>query len=133
GIVLVHDAARAFAPPDLIERVAAAVREAHEAVIPVLPVVDTIKRVDDAGHVVTTMQRTELRVVQTPQGFRRAILESAHRAGPVGDATDDAGLVERLGVKIYCVAGSEAALKITRPVDLLIAEAMGLGTESGSS
>lgn len=130
-ILLVHDAARAFAPPDLVERVAAGVREAHEAVIPVLPVVDTIKRVDAAGHVVTTMQRTDLRAVQTPQGFRRAVLEAAHRGGLVADATDDAGLVERLGVKVYCVAGSEAAIKITRPVDLLVAEALGLGTDAG--
>jgi 2-C-methyl-D-erythritol 4-phosphate cytidylyltransferase len=130
GIVLVHDAARAFAPPDLFERVASAVREAHEAVIPVLPVVDTIKRVDDAGHVVSTMRRTQLRVVQTPQGFRRAVLEAAHRCGPAADATDDAALVERLGVTVHCVVGSEAALKITRPVDLLIAEAMGLATDA---
>jgi 2-C-methyl-D-erythritol 4-phosphate cytidylyltransferase len=125
-IVLVHDAARAFAPPELIERVAAAVRDGHDAVIPVLPVVDTIKRVDDAGHVMATVERADLRSVQTPQGFRRVVLEAAHRTHDEADATDDAGLVERLGVKVYCVAGSEAAIKITRPADLLVAEALGL-------
>ena len=125
-IVLVHDAARAFAPPELMERVAAAVRDGHDAVIPVLPVVDTIKRVDDAGHVVATMERNDLRSVQTPQGFRRVVLEMAHRTHDEADATDDAGLVERLGVKVFCVEGAEAAIKITRPADLLLAEALGL-------
>lgn len=125
-IVLVHDAARAFAPPELIERVAAAVRDGHDAVIPVLPVVDTVKRVDDAGHVVETVHRADLRAVQTPQGFRRSVLEAAHRVHDGADATDDAGLVELMGVKVFCVAGSEAALKITRPADLLLAEALGL-------
>src|SRR5262245_62089283 len=127
-IVLVHDAARAFAPPDLVERVALAVREGHDAVIPVLPVVDTIKKVDDAGNVVTTMERAELRAVQTPQGFRRTVLEAAHREPVVDGASDDASMVERMGVKVYCVAGSAAAFKITRPVDLLIAEALDVST-----
>ncbi len=122
-IVLVHDAARAFAPADLIERVAAAVRAGHEAVIPVLPVIDTIKRVDRAGHVVTTVDRAELRSVQTPQGFRRTVLEAAH-AGTGDAVTDDAGLVERMGIKVFCVDGAEAALKITRPADLVVAEAL---------
>jgi 2-C-methyl-D-erythritol 4-phosphate cytidylyltransferase len=126
-IVLVHDAARAFAPAELLERVAAAVREGHDAVIPVLPVVDTIKRVDAAGHVVTTVERSELRAVQTPQGFRRNVLAAAHaQLTEPGGATDDAALVERLGIKVFCVPGAEAALKITRPADLMIAEALRL-------
>jgi 2-C-methyl-D-erythritol 4-phosphate cytidylyltransferase len=79
-IILVHDAARALAPPDLVERVAAAVRDGHDAVIPVLPVVDTIKRVDESGHVSATIDRSTLRAVQTPQGFRREVLEAAHRS-----------------------------------------------------
>jgi 2-C-methyl-D-erythritol 4-phosphate cytidylyltransferase len=125
-IVLVHDAARAFAPPELTERVAAAVRAGHDAVIPVLAVIDTIKQVDAAGHVVATLTRSQLRAVQTPQGFRRTVLENAHRQ-PGDDVTDDAGLVERMGINVFCVEGSEAALKITRPADLLIVEALGLG------
>lgn len=125
-IVLVHDAARAFAPPELVERVAAAVRDGHDAVIPVLPVVDTVKQVDAQGYVTGTPERASLRVVQTPQGFRRALLERAHAAG-AGDATDDAVLVERLGVRVFCVPGEQAALKITRPADLIVAEMLAAG------
>jgi 2-C-methyl-D-erythritol 4-phosphate cytidylyltransferase len=123
-IVLVHDAARALAPPDLVEAVAAAVRRGRDAVIPVLPVVDTIKQVaDDGGVVVGTVDRAALRAVQTPQGFRRSVLAEAHRVGDgTAAATDDAGLVERLGVQVHCVPGSELALKITKPLDLVVAE-----------
>jgi 2-C-methyl-D-erythritol 4-phosphate cytidylyltransferase len=124
-IILVHDAARAFAPPDLVERVAAAVRAGHEAVIPVLPVVDTIKEIDAEGYVAATPARDSLRAVQTPQGFRRAVLERAHR-NATGDSTDDAALVERLGIRVFCVPGSEAALKITHPADLVTAEQLAL-------
>jgi 2-C-methyl-D-erythritol 4-phosphate cytidylyltransferase len=120
-IVLVHDAARAFTPPDLVERVVAAVRSGHEAVIPVLAVVDTIKQVDESGHVIATIERSTLRAVQTPQGFRREVLEAAHRAA-VDAHTDDAGLVEKMGVRVFSVPGAEAALKITGPTDLAIAE-----------
>lgn len=125
-IVLVHDAARAFAPPDLVERVAAAVRDGHDAVIPVLPVVDTIKQVDGDGYVTATPERATLRAVQTPQGFRRSVLEQAHRAARSPDgalpATDDAALVERIGARVFCVPGSAAAMKITNPADLATAE-----------
>ncbi len=123
-IILVHDAARAFVPPELVERVAAAVRSGQDAVVPVLPVVDTIKQVDADGYVTGTPSRASLRAVQTPQGFRRAVLERAHVAADrdADAATDDAALVERLGVRVWCVPGSEAALKITRPDDLRTAE-----------
>ncbi|MFB9182614.1 2-C-methyl-D-erythritol 4-phosphate cytidylyltransferase [Dactylosporangium sucinum] len=120
-IVLVHDAARALTPPGLVEDVASAVRGGHGAVIPVLPVVDTIKRVDSSGAVLGTVDRSSLRAVQTPQGFRRDVLAKAHEAA-VDDHTDDAGLAERIGVAVHTVAGAEAALKITRPFDLAIAE-----------
>ncbi|SCL67103.1 2-C-methyl-D-erythritol 4-phosphate cytidylyltransferase [Micromonospora chersina] len=120
-IVLVHDAARALTPPELVESVAAAVRAGHDAVIPVLPVVDTVKEVDAGERVLGTVDRAALRAVQTPQGFRRSVLTAAHEAA--GDAlTDDAGLVEKLGVPVDCVPGSELALKITRPFDLALAE-----------
>jgi 2-C-methyl-D-erythritol 4-phosphate cytidylyltransferase len=121
GIVLVHDAARALAPPELVERVAAAVREGHAAVIPALPVVDTIKHVHATGEVVATLDRSVLRAVQTPQGFLRSVLEKAHAAA-VDEHTDDAGMAERIGVTVWTVPGEEAALKITRPMDLAIAE-----------
>ncbi|MEV0152648.1 2-C-methyl-D-erythritol 4-phosphate cytidylyltransferase [Micromonospora sp. NPDC050686] len=120
-IVLVHDAARALTPPELVESVAAAVRAGHDAVIPVLPVVDTIKEVDAGEWVLGTVDRSALRAVQTPQGFRRSVLTAAHAAA--GDPlTDDAGLVEKQGVPVRCVPGSEYALKITRPFDLALAE-----------
>ncbi|MET7876835.1 2-C-methyl-D-erythritol 4-phosphate cytidylyltransferase [Micromonospora profundi] len=120
-IVLVHDAARALTPPELVESVAAAVRSGRDAVIPVLPVVDTIKEVGAGEVVLGTVDRSALRAVQTPQGFRRAVLAAAHAVG--GDAlTDDAGLVEKQGVAVSCVPGSEYALKITRPFDLVLAE-----------
>lgn len=126
-IVLVHDAARALTPPELVEAVAAAVRAGHDAVIPVLPVVDTIKEVAADGRVLGTMDRSALRAVQTPQGFRRAVLVAAHAAA-ADPLTDDAGLVEKLGVRVWCVPGSEYAMKITRPLDLVLAEHLLAGT-----
>ena len=125
-IVLVHDAARALAPPELVESVAAAVRGGSPAVIPVLPVVDTVKQVGRDGIVLATVDRSALRSVQTPQGFRHKVLAAAHVAAsdPISTMTDDAGLVERAGVEVTCVPGSERALKITRPLDLVLAEAL---------
>jgi 2-C-methyl-D-erythritol 4-phosphate cytidylyltransferase len=139
AIVLVHDAARALTPPQLIESVAAAVRGGHPAVIPVLPVVDTIKEVGPApappvAHgagsapalhevVLGTVDRAILRSVQTPQGFRHDVLVAAHRAA-ADPLTDDAGLVEKAGIAVTCVPGSELAMKITRPLDLILAEAL---------
>jgi 2-C-methyl-D-erythritol 4-phosphate cytidylyltransferase len=122
-IVLVHDAARALAPAGLVDRVAEAVRAGHDAVVPVLPVVDTIKRVHPDGTVAGTVDRAVLRAVQTPQGFRRAVLVAAH-AVAADEHTDDAGLVERIGRPVHCVPGDEHALKITRPIDLVVAEAL---------
>ncbi|MFF0368088.1 MULTISPECIES: 2-C-methyl-D-erythritol 4-phosphate cytidylyltransferase [unclassified Micromonospora] len=120
-IILVHDAARALTPPELVESVAAAVRDGRDAVIPVLPVVDTIKEVGADEVVLGTVDRSALRAVQTPQGFRRSVLTAAHAAA--GDPlTDDAGLVEKQGIAVSCVPGSEYALKITRPFDLALAE-----------
>lgn len=120
-IILVHDAARPLAPTALFESVAAAVRDGRDAVIPVLPLVDTIKEVSNEGVVLGTVDRSALRAVQTPQGFRRSVLVAAHAAA-VDPLTDDAGLVEKLGVRVDCIPGSEHALKITRPFDLLVAE-----------
>ncbi|MBO0868708.1 MAG: 2-C-methyl-D-erythritol 4-phosphate cytidylyltransferase [Micromonosporaceae bacterium] len=128
-IVLVHDAARALAPPALVDRVVAAVRAGHGAVIPVLPVVDTIKQVGAADLVMGTVDRSVLRAVQTPQGFRRELLAEAHRAaiddlGRRADHTDDAGLVEKIGHPVHCVPGDVRALKVTHPIDLVVAEAL---------
>ncbi len=125
-VVLVHDAARPLAPPELITAVAASVRAGHAAVVPGLPVVDTVKEVDAAGDVVATPDRSVLRAVQTPQGFQRAALQAAHAAadGRAGGATDDALLVEAQGVRVHVIPGHEEAFKVTRPLDLLLAEAV---------
>ena len=127
-VVLVHDAARPLAPPELADEVAAAVRGGRDAVVPALPVTDTVKRVDAAGRVQETVPRGDLRAVQTPQGFRREVLTEAHEAARGGDAaakmTDDAGLVERLGRPVHVLPGSEEAFKVTRPLDLVLAEAV---------
>jgi 2-C-methyl-D-erythritol 4-phosphate cytidylyltransferase len=124
-VVLVHDAARAFTPPAVFARVVAAVRAGADAVVPVLPVPDTIKQVssDSRGTVGATLDRSSLRAVQTPQGFRREVLVRAHEAPPAG-ATDDASLAEALGVAVAVVDGSDEAFKVTRPLDLLLAEAL---------
>lgn len=120
GIVLVHDAARALTPPAVFERVVAAVRAGHPAVVPGLPVTDTIKVVGADRHVLHTPDRGTLRAVQTPQGFLRETLERAHRETD-GSGTDDAGLVETLGTAVFVVDGDSRSLKITGPQDLAVA------------
>jgi len=130
-VVLGHDAARALTPPQVIEAVAAAVRAGRPAVIPVLPVVDTIKEVGPGEVVHGTVDRSVLRSVQTPQGFRHDVLAAAHAAA-TDPLTDDAGLVEKAGVEVTCVAGSELAMKVTRPLDLILAEALLHLPEAGS-
>jgi 2-C-methyl-D-erythritol 4-phosphate cytidylyltransferase len=124
-VVLVHDAARPLVPPTLVDAVVEAVLGGAPAVIPGLPVADTIKRVDGDGRVVETPPRESLRAIQTPQGFRRDLLERAHReAGAELAVTDDAGLVERLGEPVLVIPGDEDAFKVTRPADLGRAEAL---------
>lgn len=121
--VLVHDAARAFTPPSVIRDVVGAVEAGAEAVVPVLPVSDTIKSVDASGTVERTVDRSPLRVVQTPQGFTLDVLREAHDAAG-GAATDDAGLVERIGRAVVTVDGHPHALKITTAFDLAVAESV---------
>lgn len=150
-VVLVHDAARALTPPEMINRVITAVVDGAAGAIPVVPVVDTIKTVaesasgePDGDHdgvpggelrVGKTVDRSELRAAQTPQGFRYSALLSANEtyfasvqaekeAGATSFVpTDDASLLEWQGVPVICVAGDERALKITTPKDLLLAQA----------
>ncbi|USQ80734.1 2-C-methyl-D-erythritol 4-phosphate cytidylyltransferase [Ornithinimicrobium faecis] len=121
GIVLVHDAARALTPPAVFERVVEAVRHGHSAVVPALPVTDTIKMVDARDHVVSTPDRNALRAVQTPQGFLRETLERAHHEAG-GSVTDDAGLVESLGDAVFVVPGDPRSRKITDAEDLAVVE-----------
>ena len=121
--VLVHDAARPLVPEQVVTRVVAAIGEGHQAVVPALPVVDTIKEIDDAGTVVRTVDRTSLQAIQTPQAFRRDVLQRAHAESDLS-VTDDAGLVEAIGIPVFVVPGHEEALKVTRPFDVVIAEAI---------
>ncbi len=125
--VVVHDAARPLVTDETIARVIAKAREGVGA-IAALPVVDTLKEVDEAGNVVRTVQRAGLWRAQTPQAFPREQLERAHidakRAGE--SATDDAALLERLGLPVVVVRGSERALKITDESDFLRADALSM-------
>ncbi len=129
-VVLVHDAARALTPVSLVERVVAAVRAGADAVVPAIEVADTVKHVDVEGHVTGTLDRAGLRAVQTPQGFRRDVLDEATSAAGDEPVTDDAGLVERLGRPVVVVDGDPEAFKVTRPLDLLLAQVILAGRAS---
>lgn len=120
-VVVVHDAARCLTPVSVIRTVVQAVLAGTPAVVPVLAVVDTIKQVDADGCVVRTVDRSALRAVQTPQGFAADLLRRAHQA-PSALATDDAGLVEALGVPVVTVPGHPDAFKITTAFDLAVAQ-----------
>jgi 2-C-methyl-D-erythritol 4-phosphate cytidylyltransferase len=123
-VVLVHDAARGLAPATVAQTVVAAVRAGADAVVPVLLVADTVKEVDADGRVRRTLDRATLRAVQTPQGFRREVLDRAHAAATGDDSLDDAALVEALGLTVTTVPGDAAALKVTTRADLVIATAL---------
>ena len=122
--VLVHDAARALTPPELVVRVVEALRAGYQAVVPVLPLSDTIKAVDDSGAVLGTPERAGLRAVQTPQGFATDLLLRAYQQAGPADFTDDASLVERVGGQVQVVDGDPLAFKITTQLDLLLAQAI---------
>lgn len=123
-VVLVHDAARCLTPPDVFVAVVEAVRAGAVAVVPALPVTDTVKRVR-GDLVVETVDRSELVAVQTPQGFAPGPLVRAHEAARgAAPATDDAGMLESLGHPVRTVPGAELAFKVTRPLDLVLAAAL---------
>jgi 2-C-methyl-D-erythritol 4-phosphate cytidylyltransferase len=119
--IVVHDAARPLAAPSLWRAVLDAVATGADAAVPVVPVTDTIKQVTAAGTL-TTLDRSSLVAVQTPQCFRAATLRAAHAGGT--DATDDAALVEVMGGKVVTVPGSPGNVKITAPGDLEVAGAL---------
>lgn len=125
GIVLVHDAARPFVPAGVVHAVAEAVAAGHPCVIPVVPVVDTIRECtgEESSRVV---DRSRLVGVQTPQGFDLATLRRAHaEAAARGlEVTDDAAVCEAIGLPVHLVAGSREAHKVTEPLDVLLAEAI---------
>ncbi|AZA10686.1 2-C-methyl-D-erythritol 4-phosphate cytidylyltransferase [Corynebacterium gerontici] len=134
GVVLVHDAARALTPPGMIARVSRAVLEGCDAVVPVVPIADTIKQVAD-GVVVATPPRSELAAVQTPQGFDLATLRAANlqyfEQRPENfSPTDDASLIEWAGNSVHCVQGDPMALKVTTPLDFALARVLTEEAES---
>lgn len=129
-VVAVHDAARPLAPATMISRMYATLQEMQpDGVIPVVPIPDSVKRVDvEAGRVLRTLSRTDVVAAQTPQVFRAAVLRRAHAAfaaaGSPGSAPDDAAMVEGIGGRVVTVPGERVAMKITYPEDLVMAEAL---------
>lgn len=126
-LIVIHDAARPFATRDLLERTIRAA-EAHGAAIAALPVVDTVKQVEH-GTIRATLPRETIFLAQTPQAFRRAVLERALAAGDV-HATDEASLVERAGIPVHVVPGEAGNLKVTTPADLEQARVLARSTKT---
>jgi 2-C-methyl-D-erythritol 4-phosphate cytidylyltransferase len=126
GLVILHDAARPFVSPALIDRCVEAAAAGKDAVVAGLPVRDTIKVVSPEGWIESTPERSGLWEIQTPQVFRRELIVAAHeRAEREGaQATDDAMLVERMGKRVYLLEGERTNFKITLPEDLWLAELM---------
>lgn len=120
-VVAVHDAARPLAPLELWQAVIAAVEAGADAAVPACAVTDTVKEVGRGGRLVT-LDRSRLVAVQTPQVFRASVLEEVHRSG--GEATDDAALVEAAGGTVELVDAPSHNLKITSPLDLVVAAAL---------
>ena len=134
-IVLVHDAARAFTPTEVFDRVVKEVRESGFGVVPVVAVHDTVKRA--SGEVVLeTVDRSDLRAAQTPQGFPAGLLRDAY-AATTDEHTDDASLVQAFGHRVLSVAGDRMAMKVTTQDDLILASHLvggeqrtGIGTDT---
>jgi 2-C-methyl-D-erythritol 4-phosphate cytidylyltransferase/2-C-methyl-D-erythritol 2,4-cyclodiphosphate synthase len=124
-VILVHDAARALTPPEVFGRVVSRLAAGADAVIPVVPVADTVKAVR-GGQVEGTPDRNGLRAVQTPQGFTARLLREAHAGTGAGDPliTDDAMLIEATGTPVVTVEGDPAAFKVTTRLDLMLAETL---------
>ena len=125
GIVVVHDAVRPFVTERMIADVVKAARK-HGAAIVAIPLRDTVKRVNSDGLIEETLSREKLWAAQTPQAFQRDILLRAHEQGETDgvDATDDAFLVERMGLSVSVVQGSFHNIKVTRPEDLQMGQAI---------
>ena len=133
-VVLVHDGSRCLVTPDLIGRVVEAARGVADGVVPAIPVSDTIKVARD-GAVSETLDRANLRAVQTPQAFRLGLLRPLHEAPEehLLAATDDASLVERGGGRVAVVEGEKTNIKLTSPEDLVLAEAILAAREKARS
>ncbi len=133
GYISVHDGARPLVTPELIERVYAAA-QAHSAAIPGVPVTDTVKRVEKKLTAKGMPPRDELVAVQTPQIFDADLLRGALRkaAASGGEFTDDASAVEAMGMSVYVAEGDAKNIKITRPADIYIAEALLFAERDGA-
>jgi 2-C-methyl-D-erythritol 4-phosphate cytidylyltransferase len=133
-IVLIHDAVRPFVTQRMIDEVVAAARREGAAII-ALPMRDTVKQVRTDGMIERTVDRTPLWLAQTPQAFRRDWIETAHKKAHAEGirATDDAFLVEWLGHSVAVVEGSGENIKVTRPEDLVIGEAILASRMKGSA
>jgi 2-C-methyl-D-erythritol 4-phosphate cytidylyltransferase len=121
GIIVVHDAARPLASDEMWAAVVAAVRLGADAAVPCIPLADTVKQRQDDGSLVT-LDRRLLVASQTPQAFSARALRAAHATGR--EATDDAALVEAMGGRVVEVAGDRSNLKLTGPIDLVVADAL---------
>lgn len=121
-VILVHDGVRPLVTRETVRRVLRAAAEGPA--VPAVPVADTVKRVDDDGRVLETVDRGPLRLAQTPQGFPAGVLRDvlARAAEEGAPATDEAGLCERYGADVRTVPGERENLKITRKEDLRLAE-----------
>ena len=131
-VVMVHDGVRPFISQELLEKTGQAMEGSGAAIVAV-PVKDTIKTVSPQREVLTTLDRSTLWAIQTPQAFRRDLLEKAFEQA-IDDrfyATDDAALVERLGEKVTIVEGSYENIKITTPEDVVLGEAFLQGRTKG--
>jgi 2-C-methyl-D-erythritol 4-phosphate cytidylyltransferase len=120
--VAVHDGARPLVTVELIEQGLLEARETGAA-CPVLPVPDTVKRIDEAGYAVDTLDRNRLRLAQTPQVFRYDLLLGAH-SRVSGEATDDAAIVEAIGIRVRLFPGTRRNVKVTTPEDLALVHAL---------
>ena len=125
AFVLVHDAARALTPPSVVERVLQALADGHTCVVPAVPTADTMRLIGDDGTS-TLLDRSLLRCVQTPQGFKYGTLLRAHKQAAENgiEATDDASLCELAGEPVWLVEGDQRAFKITTPFDLSVAQGL---------
>ncbi len=125
AIVLVHDAARALVPPFVVDRVIEAVRDGGRVVIPVMPQVDSLRRI--RRNVTVSVDRSTFLRVQTPQGFETEVLRQAHAAAGDKEYTDDATMCEAIDASVMTVPGDSLAFKITEPMDLVLAEVIARG------
>jgi 2-C-methyl-D-erythritol 4-phosphate cytidylyltransferase len=120
-VIAIHDAARPFVSADVVEAALAAATR-HGAAVVATPATDTVKQVHPDGWITATLPRQHMWLAQTPQVFRADLIRRAHAAAPAGGATDDAILVEQLGMRVYVVRGNPENRKITTPDDLRWAE-----------